>query len=99
MIRERENALRSAVIIEGNQQEMVEVGIGSRVILHDLGSGEELHYMIVSPNEAEPAKGKLSSSSPVGKAIIGRSQGEIVEVVAPTGKTRYQIEAVIRPET
>ncbi|MFC1893727.1 GreA/GreB family elongation factor, partial [Chloroflexota bacterium] len=97
MIRETENTLKLAVIIEEKQEKAFGVDIGIRIILRDLDSGEELHYMIVNPKEAEPVKGKISSSSPIGQAIIGRGAGEIVEVLAPTGRLRYQIKDIIRP--
>ncbi len=99
MISEIENALDSAVNIEEKQKGTFEVDIGISIILHDLDSGEELHYMIVNPKEIEPVNGKISSSSPIGQAIIGRGRGEIVEVETPTGKLRYQIKDVIRPQT
>ena len=49
---------------------------------------------MVNSREADPAKGKISNASPIGKAIIGRGQGEVVEVTAPVGKLRYQIEQI-----
>jgi len=93
-IRELEETLKSAVIIDERQKVAVKAGIGDSVVLQDMGSGEELRYMIVSPREVDPIKGKISSASPIGKAIVGRKQGEIVEVVVPAGRVRYQIKEV-----
>ncbi len=45
--------------------------------------------MIVSPKEVDPAKDKISSASPIGKAIIRWEQGEVVEVTVPAGKLHY----------
>ncbi len=94
-IRELEEALASAIII-GEQKVTRKVGIGDSVLLRDVASGEELRYMIVSPREADPAKGKISSASPIGKVVIGRVQDEIIEVAAPVGKLRYQIKKIER---
>ncbi len=95
-IKELEEALKSATIIDVKQAVTLKVSIGDSIILHDLASGEELHYMIVSPKEVDPTKGKISNVSPIGKAIIGRGQGEVVEVTAPAGKLCYQIKQVRR---
>ncbi len=91
---ELEETLKLAVIIDGKQEATLKVAIGNSIILRDLDSGEELRYTLVSPREVDPAKGKISSASPVGKAIIGKSQGQIVEVAVPAGKLRYQIKQV-----
>ena len=93
-IRELEETLKAATIINGGQEPTVKVSIGDSVILRNLASGGELHYTIVNSKEVDPTRGKISSISPIGKAIIGRGQGEVVEVTAPAGKLRYQIEQV-----
>jgi len=95
-IKEMEETLKSAVVIDGKQKTTLTVGIGNSVILCDLDSGEELRYTLVSPREVDPARGKISSASPIGRAVIGRGQGEIVGVAAPAGKLRYQIKRVER---
>ena len=95
-IRELEEALKSAVVIGDKDKGTLKASIGDSVLLHDLGSGEELRYIIVNPREVDPTKGKISTASPIGKAIIGRGQGEIVEVTVPAGKLRYQIKQVER---
>ncbi|MFC2035729.1 GreA/GreB family elongation factor [Chloroflexota bacterium] len=93
-ILELETTLKLSVIIDEQQKDTFRVGIGATVILCDLGSGEELSYTLVNPREADPVKGKISSVSPIGQAVIGRVQGEIVEVVVPAGKLRYQVKQV-----
>ena len=95
-IRELEETVKSARVIDGEQRVTLKASIGDRVVLRDLASGEELRYMIVSPREVDPTRGKVSSASPIGKAIIGRGEGEVVEVMAPAGRLRYQIEQVTR---
>jgi len=93
-IKELEETMKSAIVIDEKQKVTLKASIGNRVVLRDLVSGEELCYMIVSPREVDPTTGKISNASPIGKAIIGRGQGEVVEVMTPAGKFRYQIEQV-----
>jgi len=95
-IRQLEETLKSATIIEETKKAALKVNIGASVVLSNTVSGEELRYTVVSPREVDPTKGKISSHSPIGKAIIGRAQGEIVEITAPVGKLRYQIKQIER---
>ncbi len=95
-IRELEETLKSAVVIDGKQKDTLKVNIGDSVIIRDLASGEELRYTLVSPREVDPTKGKISVASPIGKAIIGQGGGKVIEVMAPAGKLRYQIKQVER---
>jgi len=95
-IRELEEALKSATIIDKTQKVGLKVSMGDSIVLSDIVSGEELRYTIVSPREVDPTKGKISSNSPIGKAIIGRARGEIVEITAPLGKLRFQIKQIER---
>lgn len=95
-IRELEQTLKSATIIGVRQEATLKAGIGNSVLLCDLVSNEELCYKIVSPREADPMGGKISTASPIGKAIIGRKQGDIVEVATPAGKLHYQIKRIER---
>ena len=91
---ERWRSLLSAVIIDEKQENSLRVDIGNSIILRDLDSGEELNYMLVSPREVDPTKGKISNVSPIGKAVIGKEQGETVEIEAPAGRLRYRIKRI-----
>jgi transcription elongation factor GreA len=93
-IRELEETLKSARIANQEQKTALKVSAGDSVVLRDLASNEELRYVLVSPREVDPIKGKISAASPIGKAVIGQRQGDIVEVAAPVGKLRYQIKQV-----
>jgi transcription elongation factor GreA len=95
-IKELEEILKTAVIIDEKKESTLKTGVGDRVLLSDISSGKELHYMIVDPREADPAGGKISIASPLGRALIGRSNGDVVEITAPAGKLRYQIKQVER---
>ena len=66
------------------------------VTLHDLDCEESVCYTLVSPSEANPADGKLSIASPIGKALLGRGAGEVVDVSAPVGILHYRIENIER---
>lgn len=90
-ILELEEILGSAVILNGASEAGHAVSIGDEIVLLDLSSGEELHYTLVSPTEVDAANGKISVRSPIGKAAVGKAQGEEVEVSVPAGKVRYRI--------
>ena len=95
-IRKLESTLKAATIIGGKQKSALKAGIGDKIVLCDMASGEEIHYIIVDPREVDPTQGKISSVSPIGKALIGHGEGAVVEVTAPAGKMRYQIKRVER---
>ena len=67
------------------------VSIGSHVKLRDMDAKQTIEYHIVGSAEANPAEYKLSNESPVGKAIIGKKKGEVVEVSAPRGSLKFKI--------
>ena len=93
-IRELEETLKAARIIDEKPKLGLKSSIGDRLVVQDLASGEELHYRIVNPREVDPTQGKISSVSPLGRALIGRGEGETVEVAVPAGRLRYQIKRI-----
>ena len=95
-IRELENTLKSAVIIEDTQGTSQKIGMGDRVVICEADSDIELCYTIVPPRQADAIKGKMSSASPIGIAIIGREEGETVIIEAPVGRLSYRIMRVER---
>jgi transcription elongation factor GreA len=66
------------------------VAYGSRVTVED-DTGESIAYEIVFPEEVDAAKGQISLSSPIGRALLNRAIGDEVEVHTPSGKRTYQI--------
>jgi len=74
------------------------VSFGSTVILTDLSSGEEVKYTIVGSMEAKPEKGLISFQSPMARALIGKEEGDEVEVILPDGKKQFDIEEVLYEE-
>jgi transcription elongation factor GreA len=93
-IKELEEALKLAVIIDEKKEPTHKAGVGDSVVIRDLSSGEETCYMIVDPREVDVIRGKISLASPLGRALIGRNSGETVEISAPAGKIRYEIKRI-----
>lgn len=89
-IRQLEAMLKTAVINEEKPSDLV-VAIGNTVTIQGLSDNEEMSYKLVNPNEASPLKGKLSVSSPIGKALLGRKQGDVIEVIAPAGVLNFKV--------
>ena len=86
-----EERLKSARVVTKREIKSGEVSIGTKVRLKDMAANQTVEYHIVGSAEADPAEQKLSNESPVGKAIMGRKKGEIVEVAAPRGKMKFKI--------
>ena len=86
-----EERLRNAKVIDKKQIAKDVVSIGSHVKLRDVDAKRTVEYHIVGSAEANPAEQKLSNESPVGKAIMGRKKGEVVEVAAPRGSLKFKI--------
>jgi len=97
-IKEIEATLNQAKII-GEDRDTSRAKFGDTVVLRDLSSGKEFSYTLVDPREANPAKGKLSVASPLGKAIMDKEKGQTIEVVAPAGTFRCCIEDILVPST
>jgi transcription elongation factor GreA len=94
-IHEIEETLRQAVIV-GKRGGGARVRIGRTVDVTNLISGASLRYTIVGVNEGDAAAGKISNVSPIGKALVGKGEGEEVEVSVPAGVLRLRIEKVER---
>ena len=87
-----ENMTRVAVIIDENNVNLDIITIGSIVKIYD----EELEYTIVGSAEADPYDGKISNESPVGKALLGRAKGDVVEVTVPDGIAKLKVVDIKR---
>src|SRR5207248_1972611 len=83
--------LRSARVIDAKDIPTDVVSIGSKVRVKDVDHGDTDTYEIVGSAEADPAQGRLSNESPVGRALLGRKKGEVVEVAAPAGAIKLKI--------
>jgi transcription elongation factor GreA len=69
-------------------------GYGSRVWVLDTQKSVELEYKLVSSEEADAEKGLISTTSPIGKALLGRQAGDEVEVATPAGKKELEVVRV-----
>lgn len=86
-----EKMLRNARIIDREAGVTEVVDLGSTVTLRDLEKGNEFQYTIVGSAEADPGAKKISNESPVGRAILGKQKGSVVEITVPAGLFKYQI--------
>ena len=81
-IKEIENILANADVIEESKASTKKVGLGSTVTIRFVENGKEVSYMIVGTVESDPVNGKISNSCPLGEALVGKTVGDIVEVKA-----------------
>jgi len=86
---EIEEILKSAKIVDDSNHIRAEVELGETVIVEN--NGQQSRFTIVGEYEADPTNGKLSSSSPIGKALLGKKIGNEVEIKVPAGKIVYKI--------
>ena len=70
-------------------------GLGSTLFLNDLGTGKEKTYRLVFPEDVDPEAGKISASSPIGRALMGKQEGDEVIVSLPEQKLEYEVMRVI----
>ena len=85
--------INNAVIIEEDQGERDCVGVGAKVTVRN-AQGKPATYTITGSAESDPAQGKISNVSPIGKSLLGKKVGEIAEVSAPSGKIQLEIIAI-----
>ncbi len=93
-IREIEETLKQAVIVEVGEGGGSRVRVGSTVEVTNLSSGALLRYTIVGANEGIAAEGKISNASPIGRALLERSKGEEVSVSVPAGELKLRVEKI-----
>lgn len=86
-----EQLINNAKIIDKDEVSTDFVGIGTNVKIQNLDTGDVFEYSIVGSKEADPLNFKISDESPVGKALMGKKVGDVVEVSVPAGKFRYKI--------
>lgn len=88
---ELEKMLKNAKVIDEADINLSVVSVGTKLTLHDIEYDEKLEYTIVGSTEANPAEGKISDESPVGKALLGRKKGETVDIETPGGTIQFKI--------
>lgn len=96
-IEELENLLSNVEVVDESTDSSV-IRIGSTVQIKDLEFDEEMEYQIVGSSEADTDMNMISNESPLGTALIGASEGEIISVQAPVGEIRYQVLKIGKKE-
>lgn len=91
-----ENMLKNATIIDEDEIPSDVVSVGSIVKLKDYDFDEEVEYLIVGSAEADPVNNKISNESPVGKGLVGKRVGDILEIQIPDGVSKYEILSIRR---
>lgn len=91
---ELEDAISRAEVIDASQIGGETVTFGTTVTVADEDTDEESAYTIVGPYEADIAKGLISTSSPIARALIGRQVGDSVEVITPRGAKSYEVLSI-----
>ena len=95
-IEDIEKILKNAEVVVEEEVELDKISIGCKVKILDVEENEELEYKIVGSTEANSLKGKISNESPVGKALIGRSVGDTVQVETQAGEIAYKVLGIER---
>jgi len=95
-IRELEEKILTARILDNENISSDKAYIGAKLKLVDIDSKEEIDYMLVTEDEADYEKGKISISSPVGRALLGCKIGDIVNIKVPAGVLKYKITGISR---
>lgn len=89
-VEELEDIISKATVVQQNSSDAVDIGCKVTVEI----SGKEHVYDIVGEWEADPINKKISHTSPLGKALVGKKKGEAVEFEAPAGKVIYKIKKI-----
>jgi len=91
---ELEDKIARAQIIDVSKLSGKQVKFGATVNLLDEDSGAKAKYKIVGEDESDVSQGKISVTSPIARALIGKEEGDVVEVMAPGGAKSYEIVKV-----
>ncbi len=95
-IAELEEKLTNSEIIDESQIPKDKAYLGATVKLQDKKSGNKMQYTLVTVDEADFDQNKISTASPIGKALLGKRVGEIVDIQVPVGTLTYEILGISR---
>ena len=95
-IEEIEKILKNAEVVVEDEVDLDKISVGCQVKILDIEFDEELEYKVVGSTEANSLTGRISNESPVGRAIMGASVGDIVTVETPAGDLQYKILEIQR---
>ncbi|MDD4362635.1 MAG: transcription elongation factor GreA [Atribacterota bacterium] len=86
-----EKIIENCEIIDKTKNDNTFVSPGSEIIVEDLKKKEKIKYILVDYIESDPASGKISIASPIGKSILGKKVGDKVKIRVPAGSINYKI--------
>ncbi|NLB62700.1 MAG: transcription elongation factor GreA [Fibrobacter sp.] len=86
-----EDRIARSEIASHDPATMAHVSFGATVTVKNVETGKISEYTLVSPDGMDPINGKISYTSPIGKSLIGKGKGEVVEVNTPRGITKLEI--------
>ena len=90
-LRQLGRRLADLSLINMNNIPRDKVGLGSTVKVYDNDKGEEFEYQLVTSEESDVAAGKISTTSPIGRALLGKKVGDTATVVTPSGKREMEV--------
>lgn len=88
--------LSNAKVVDETAKDISKVLIFNTVRLKDMNSGKEKTYTIVPENEADIKAGKIPVNSPIAKGLLGKTKGEIADIIIPSGTMKYEILEISR---
>ena len=95
-IEEIEKILKNVEVVVEDEVDVDKINVGCTVKVYDVEYDEEMEFKIVGSSEANSLQGKISNESPVGKALIGRSVGDTVQVETQAGEIAYNVIGIER---
>jgi transcription elongation factor GreA len=87
--------LANADVIDPDKLPKDRAVFGTRVLLENIDTGEEVEYQLVGPDESDIVKGRISVSSPLGRAILGKKPGDELTLEVPGGKRIYEFVEIL----
>lgn len=93
-IAQLEGVIANTRVIDESSIDTSKVSVLTKVTIMNLNTKKKVTYKLVSENEADLKAGKISVSSPIGKGLLGKAEGEIAEVEAPAGLLKFKIENI-----
>ncbi|PNV63669.1 transcription elongation factor GreA [Clostridium sp. chh4-2] len=95
-IEELEKLLKNAEVVVEEEIDLDKINIGCKVKVYEVDFDEEMEFKIVGSTEANSLQNKISNESPVGKALIGRKVGDVVDVETQVGTIQYKVLEIQR---
>ena len=95
-IEELEKLLKNAEVVVEEEIDLDKINVGCKVKVYDVDEDEEMEFYIVGSTEANSLQNKISNESPVGKALMGKKTGDVVDVETQMGVIQYKVLEIQR---